>query len=291
MSNQKIDVKKYKGYKKEYDDLQISYYQNKYAIKDAKKRELEDLKFQYKIDKASIRSPLKAEKVRIKIEKKKIHRQMNEAPRRKLLEEIGNATSHGVGALFGIAALILMLLKANTPLSYTAAAIYGSCIFLQMLFSCLYHSFRGGTKVKRIFRRFDYTSIYLAIGGTLTPTYLIYMINNMWGFWYGISFFAVQWVLIATGITFVAIFGPGRIRPLHYTLYFTIGWSALMFLPFWANDNIPLLIWILSGGVVYTLGMIPFAAMKHRPGAHFIWHIVCLLGTVCMWIGIYLYLF
>ncbi|MBQ4255237.1 MAG: hemolysin III family protein, partial [Bacilli bacterium] len=191
----------------------------------------------------------------------------------------------------GITFLVLMILKSHDAWSLAAAIIYGSCFFLQMLFSCLYHSFRGGTTVKRIFRRFDYSSIYLAIGGTFAPLYLIYMAEKMWGFNWGISLFAIQWAIIITGITFVGVFGPGRLRPLHFTLYFAVGWSAIMFLPAWFTQDLPLLFWILGGGIVYTLGMIPFSLLKGKNVAHFIWHIVVLTGSVLMGVGLYLYVF
>ena len=168
------------------------YRKDRYAIIDNKRDELESLHDEYKIAKLEIEEPLKAEKYRIKVEAKKEHRRLNEAPTRRTLEEIGNAVSHGVGALVGITFLVLMILKSHDAWSLAAAIIYGSCFFLQMLFSCLYHSFRGGTKVKRIFRRFDYSSIYLAIGGTFAPLYLIYMVEKMWGFNWGISLFAIQ---------------------------------------------------------------------------------------------------
>ena len=103
-----------------------------------------------------------------------------------------------------------------------------------------------------------------------------------------IGFFAAQWAIIATGITFVGVFGPGRLRPLHFTLYFAVGWSALMFLPTWFQNDLPLLFWILGGGIVYTLGMIPFAALKGKNVAHFIWHLVVLIGSILMGIGLYL---
>ena len=287
----KIDKKQYKSLKKEYGELKAKYRKDRYAIIDNKRDELESLHDEYKIAKLEIEEPLKAEKYRIKVEAKKEHRRLNEAPTRRTLEEIGNAVSHGVGALVGITFLVLMILKSHDAWSLAAAIIYGSCFFLQMLFSCLYHSFRGGTKVKRIFRRFDYSSIYLAIGGTFAPLYLIYMVEKMWGFNWGISLFAIQWAIIVTGITFVGVFGPGRLRPLHFTLYFAVGWSAIMFLPTWFTQDLPLLFWILGGGIVYTLGMIPFSLLKGKNVAHFIWHIVVLTGSVLMGVGLYLYVF
>lgn len=291
MDKNKAEKETYDELQKQYDDLRAQYLKDKYAIIDAKKQELEDLRDAYNINRLAIEKPLKAEKYRLKVERKKRNRALNEPPKRRLLEEIGNSVSHGVGALIGIACLVLMILKATDALSLTAAIVYGVCFTFQMLFSSLYHSFRGGSTVKRIFRRFDYCSIYLAIGGTFAPLYLIYMVQHMWGLTAGLVFFAIQWAFIALGITFVGVFGPGRFRWLHFTLYFVIGWSAIMFIPFWIKDSLPLFLWIISGGITYTLGMIPFAALKHKPVAHFIWHIFVLAGSILMWVGIYLFVF
>ena len=135
MDELKEEKKSYKELEKRYDDLYVQYIKDRYAIIDAKKAELEDLKDEYEYNRLMLEKPLKAEKYRLKALKRKEHRLLNEAPRRGLLEEIGNSVSHGVGALFGIAALVLMILKADSPLSLMAAIIYGSCIFFQMLFS------------------------------------------------------------------------------------------------------------------------------------------------------------
>ena len=291
MDEIKETKKSYKELEKRYDDLYAQYIKDRYAIIDAKKAELEDLKDEYEYNRLMLEKPLKAEKYRLKALKRKEHRRLNEGPKRGLLEEIGNSISHGVGALFGIAALVLMILKADSPLSLMAAIIYGSCIFFQMLFSCLYHSFRAGSAVKRIFRRFDYSSIYLEIGGTFAPLFLLYMPEKMWGLTWGLTLFSIQWALIILGITFVGVFGPGRIRWLHFTLYFCIGWSAIMFLPTWFSKDFPLFCYILGAGVVYTVGMIPFAALKKKPVAHFMFHLIVLIASVLMWVGIYLYVF
>ena len=283
--------KKIRDLRQKKRELRREYHESRSQMKTQNRFALEDLHDEYRVQKAMVSDPLKAEKKIASVEKKKENRRKNEPPRRALLEEIGNSVSHGVGALVAIAFLVLMILKAHNALSLTAAIVYGSCFFLQMLFSCLYHSFRGGSKVKAIFRRFDYSSIYLQIGGTFAPLYLIYMVEHIWGLAAGLSFFAIQWSLIALGITFVGVFGPGRIRWLHFTLYFVIGWSGLMFLPFWAQDNLPLLFWILGGGIVYTVGMIPFAALKKKKVAHFIWHLVVLTASILMATGIYLCVF
>ena len=97
-----------------------------------------------------------------------------EPPRRSVLEEVGNAVTHGIGALAGIAGLVLLLVKSDTGIKAISSVIYGTCLILMFLMSCLYHSFRWGSGVKRLWRRFDYIGIYLLIGGTFTPLWLLY---------------------------------------------------------------------------------------------------------------------
>ena len=216
-------------------------------------------------------------------QRKEYLRGLSNPPKRPVLEEIGNAVTHGIGAILAIVALVLMLKKSNTGLAITASIVYGLSMFIMMLMSCLYHSFKSGSKVKRIWRRFDYSSIYLLIGGTFAPLYLVY-----WGDILGIVLFIIQWCFIVLGITLVCVFGPGRFKWIHYTMYFVIGWSGLVFIPDWIKNNLELLWMILGGGVVYTLGMIPFAK-KSIKSAHFIWHFFVLAGAIVQFLGILLF--
>lgn len=205
-------------------------------------------------------------------------------PKRPILEEIGNSITHGLGSIFAIVAFVLMFLVADTTLERISAIVYSSGMFIMFTASCLYHSFAYGSAVKRLFHRFDYSAIYVLIGATFVPVLLCYFGNT-----FGFVFLIIQWLIIATGITFVGIFGPKRLSKLHIPLYVVLGWSALMLLPGMMAGNRPLAMWILAGGVVYTLGIIPFA-MKARV-SHFIWHFFVLAGAVVQWIGIYFYLF
>lgn len=224
-------------------------------------------------------------KLQQKQERKEKIYNLNEPPKLSALEEVGNAVTHGIGAGLAIAGMVLLLVKSDTGLKVMAALFYGISLFLMMLMSCLYHSFKSGLTVKRVFRRFDYSSIYLLIGGTFAPFYLVYLGNV-----FGIVMFCIQWALIVAGITIICVFGPGKWRPLHYTLYFAIGWSGLMFLPlWWYRGELGLLWMILIGGVIYTVGMIPF--VKHGKASHFIWHWFVLAGAILHWFGIYLFVY
>ena len=217
-------------------------------------------------------------------DKKKEAAARNESPKRSILEEVGNAVTHGVGALFSIAGLILLLLRSDTGLKVFCSVVYGTCLILMFLMSCLYHSFKWGSGVKRLWRRFDYISIYLLIGGTFTPLWLL-----LWGGGWGTGLCIAQWAVLITGIVLIAVFGPGRPKALHTAMYIVMGWCGLVFLPRLARENLPLLISILAGGVIYTVGIIPFA--RKARGAHFIWHFFVFFGALVHFLGILLFLY
>ena len=215
-----------------------------------------------------------------RLERRELARIKNEPPRLTLGEEVFNTVSHGLGAGLAVAGLVLLLMRSKTAMEILASCFYGISMVVMMLASSIYHGMPTGSKVKRICRRFDYTSIYLLIGGTFAPLLLMYLGGTV-----GLLLFCIQWGIILCGVTLVFVFGPGRWRPLHFSLYFLLGWSGVMFVPlFWQNT--PALLWfILAGGLLYTLGMIPFAQKKKWN--HCIWHVFVLAAAVLQWIGIY----
>ncbi len=205
-------------------------------------------------------------------------------PKRPLLEEIGNSVTHGLGSIFAIVALILMIIASDTPVMRTSAIIYFVGMFVMFTVSCLYHALPYGSTVKRLFRRFDYSSIYLLIGATFAPILLCFF-----GDTFGIVFFIIQWAIIVLGITLIGVYGPAKLRYIHIPLYVVLGWSALMLLPRMIAGNFPLAMWILAGGIIYSVGIIPYA-IKWK-SSHFVWHFFVLAGAVAQWIGTYIYLF
>ena len=269
--------------------------EQKKALKAQEKKErleLEEAYMQDRLVEKEIYNDINAAKRQAYIEEMKPiweeRKRKNEAPHLSILEEIGNAVSHGVGAILTVVALILLLMKSDTNLKIIASIVYCTAMFFMFFNSCLYHSWRWGSTVKRIWRRFDYSAIYLLIGGTFAPLFLIFL--EQYNSTLAITLFILQWVVIIFGITMNGVFGPGRIKVLNYIIYFAVGWSGIVFIPFFINYNITLLIYILVGGIVYTLGMIPFAFKKIKV-THFIFHLVILIACVIQFSGIFICLY
>lgn len=207
---------------------------------------------------------------------------MTKSRTQSLGEEIGNAITHGVGGLFGIAATVMMLLKSDTTIEYVASSIFGVCMIILYTMSCLYHAFKHDTKVKQLFRIFDHLSIFLLIGGTYAPVLLIGFLDPI-----GISIFAFQWIMIAIGVCVKLFIKPKR-AILHTIICVLIGWSGLVITPQIYQMSVPLFWFILAGGLAYTIGIAFFASRFKY--SHFVWHFFVLFGTILHFVGIYLYL-
>lgn len=205
-------------------------------------------------------------------------------PKRSRGEEIANAVSHGIGALLSAFAFALMLSHAVSVAERVGAIVYFSGLFLMFSSSCLYHAFRHGGALKRLFRRFDYASVYVLIGATFCPI----LLNLAGGEDRGV-FLALQWGVIILGVTFVFALGPARFVAAHVSLYLLLGWSALLIIPFLRVAGDGFLAFTLIGGVIYTLGVIPCAVDKRA--THFVWHLFVLAGAAVQCVGVIKYIY
>ena len=200
-------------------------------------------------------------------------------------EEIANAISHGIGAIFGIVALILFLMAANTWQEYVAGSIFGFAIFFLFISSTLYHSFPASLEVKRLFKRFDHIAIYVLIGASFAPLLLLVASQP-----FGLIFFIVQWIIILIGIIFKAIF-IDRLQVLHVVMFLLLGWSALFIMGEFARLETTALILTVAGGITYSLGVIFYASSRKFPYAHFVWHLFVLGGVILHFIANYGFIF
>ena len=208
-------------------------------------------------------------------------------------EEIANAVSHGLMAIFGIVALILLLLKSDTGIKITASIIFGFGMINLYTMSTLYHALFHKT-AKSVFQRFDHLSIYILIGGTFAPQLLLLPalqvpLFGIDGLGLGPVLFIVQWILIAIGVIFKSVWIK-KFAKLHLFIYLAMGWSGLIFInQLLAFD--PRAFWlVLAGGIAYSIG-VAFYVFPKIKYFHFVWHIFTSIGTILHFIAIYAFLY
>lgn len=198
-------------------------------------------------------------------------------------EEIANAISHGLGGLLGIAGLVLMLIKSNSGLEIFSSIVFGFGMILLYTMSALYHSFKNGSTVKAVFKRMDHISIYVLIGSTFAPIFIL-VVDKPLGWFLLIG----QWVIITLGIVFKAV-KIYKFQIMHLFLFLLLGWSGLTLMhPLYEVSHAAFYL-ILSGGIAYSIGVIFYAIFKFK-FAHFIWHIFVFIGTLLHFFAIYLFL-
>src|SRR5690606_14555543 len=89
--------------------------------------------------------------------------------------EVLNAVTHGIGVLLSVAGLVLLLMKGSqsgSKVEFASYIVYGTSLILLYLCSTLYHSL-SFTRVRRLFKILDHSSIYVLIAGTYTPYCLV----------------------------------------------------------------------------------------------------------------------
>lgn len=204
-----------------------------------------------------------------------------------LAEEVANSISHGIGLVFGIVGLVLLLVKAiETHASSTAIisySVYGGSMILLFLASTLYHAIPHAD-AKRWLKLFDHCAIYLLIAGTYTPFLLVGLDSPL-----AKGLMIVIWGLALAGILFKLTIGH-RFKVLSLMTYLLMGWLSLVVIYQMVMKLAPGSVTLLAaGGVVYSLGVI-FYVNKRIPYNHAIWHGFVLGGSACHFFGIYLYI-
>ncbi|AST70772.1 hemolysin III family protein [Kosakonia cowanii] len=203
-----------------------------------------------------------------------------------LAEEIANSISHGIGLVFGIVGLVLLLgqavdAHANT-LAITSYALYGGSMILLFLASTLYHAIPH-PRAKIWLKKFDHCAIYLLIAGTYTPFLLVGLDSPL-----ARGLMVVIWGLALLGILFKLTIAH-RFKVLSLVTYLAMGWLSLVVIYQLATRLSPGGVTLLAvGGLIYSLGVI-FYVCKRIPYNHAIWHGFVLGGSVCHFLAIYLY--
>ncbi len=199
----------------------------------------------------------------------------------KTSELIANAVSHGLGFFLATFALVFLLVNAEGAGELFGILVFGISLILLYLNSTLYHSFPMKLgKVRRIFRRFDHAAIYLLIAGTYTPFVWILVPNTK-----GYALLVGLWLIAIVGIV-AKVLWIERFRIMHVVMFLAMGWSVmLIWEDVYAVITAESLVFLLAGGVSYTLG-VAFYATRFA-FSHFVWHLFVLGGSLLHFFSIY----
>jgi hemolysin III len=197
-----------------------------------------------------------------------------------------NSVTHLLGAMaaaVGMVVLVVLAAKQGDAWKLVSFSIYGASLLLLYLFSTLYHSTRG--RAKPILAKLDHAAIYLLIAGSYTPFTLV-TLRGAWGW----SLFGMIWGLAVLGIVVDSLHKKNVSRILPVIIYIVMGWLVLIaFKPL--SDALPYagVLWLVAGGLFYTLGIFFYALDKKLRHAHGIWHLFVLAGSISHYLAVVFY--
>ena len=198
------------------------------------------------------------------------------------LEEKLNVVSHAVGLVLAVIGTVLLLVKSvalNNYLAVIGSLVFGLSMITLYAASTVYH--QSSSSKRAYLRVFDHASIYFLIAGTYTPFTLISLHGEV-----GWVLFGVTWSMAISGMI-LKIFYTGRYNVISTIMYVVMGWSVVFAIsPLIDSIGLTGFVWLLAGGVVYSLGAVFYLFDKIR-FMHALFHLFVLIGTICHFISVY----
>ena len=196
-------------------------------------------------------------------------------------EEIFNMVSHIVGGALGIVAVVLCVIMAavhNNVYGIVGGAIYGFTMILLYTMSSIYHGLKPDKMAKKVFQIFDHCSIFLLIAGTYTPITLSSIMRvSAWDAWW---MFGIIWGAAVFGIVLNSI-DLKSTRKISLIAYLLMGWCIVakfgVLVKAMSSGGI---LFLVLGGVAYSVGVIFYVLGKKKKYFHSIFHLFILLGSL-----------
>jgi len=200
-------------------------------------------------------------------------------------EEKLNIITHALGVVLSIVALVLLVVyaaKTGTVWHVVSFSIFGSSLILLYSASTIYHSSKN-PKWREKLNIIDHSAIYVLIAGTYTPFCLVTLNGTI-----GWVIFGISWGIALVGIV-LKLFFTGKYERASTIAYVLMGW-IIIFAIKPLVENLPQngLIWLLMGGLFYTIGAVLYS-IKSLKYNHAIFHVFVLLGSFSHFMAIFFY--
>lgn len=205
-------------------------------------------------------------------------------------EEIFNMVSHIAGGALGIAALVLCVVFAairHNTYGVVGSSIYGFTLVLLYTMSSLYHGISPKLTAKKVFQVIDHCSIFMLIAGTYTP--ICFCIIQRLSPALGWTVFGIIWGMAALGIVLNSI-DLKQFEKFSMICYLGMGWCIIVS----AKNLLTVLgvggiVFLVAGGVAYTVGAVFFVIGKNKKYAHSVFHLFVVLGSLLHFLCIFFF--
>jgi len=198
--------------------------------------------------------------------------------RRALLADVA---VHALGLALGAAGVVAMLwvaVRSAGDGQLVPVTVYLAGLLAMLVFSAIYNVWRSCRR-RDWLRRLDHAAIFLMIAGTYTP--LVLRLPSGWA----LGLTTGVWTAALAGV-FAKLFQPRRVEALSVALYLALGWVGVIAAePLLASLDPATLILLLTGGVVYSVGVI-FHLATRWPYARALWHSFVVVAAAIHYVAI-----
>ncbi len=204
-------------------------------------------------------------------------------------EELLNMITHIVGGVLGMVALLMCVIRSalkGDAWGITASVIYGLSLIALYTVSSVYHGVRPSLG-KKVMQIIDHCTIYFLIAGSYTVVVLSGLRpvhpEIAWGL------FGFVWALTVLAVVLTAI-DLKKYNGFSMACYVGMGWCVL---PFWRQTvealTLPGFLFLLAGGIAYTIGAVLYGLGKTRKWMHGVFHIFVVVGSILQFFAVWLY--
>ncbi|MBE5932360.1 MAG: hemolysin III family protein [Lachnospiraceae bacterium] len=214
----------------------------------------------------------------------------------KRLKDPGSAITHFIAMMMATFAATPLLIKALSKGKDSAICCFIFIISMILLYgaSTIYHAFDKGERINKILKKLDHAMIFVLIAGSYTPICLLIIGGKT-----GISLLTIVWVVGILGIIFKLCWVTCP-KWLSSVMYIAMGWlCVLAFSPIVNSMTKEAFLWLVVGGVIYTVGGVLYAIKtpkvkafneRHKYfGTHEIFHLFVMAGSLCHFVLVYNY--
>lgn len=193
---------------------------------------------------------------------------------------------HAGGAPLTLAAGIVLVVLSPTTATRIGSAVFVGSALLLFAVSGIYHRGTWSPRTWRFLRRFDHANIFLLIAGSYTPFTLLLLHGAD-----RVVLLSVVWAGALLGVLF-RVFWNDAPRWLYTPIYVALGWAAVFYFgDFAANAGTAVLVLMVLGGALYTLGGVVYGFRRPDPfprwfGFHEVFHSLTVAGFASHYVGV-----
>ena len=202
-------------------------------------------------------------------------------------EEIMNSITHLVGLFFAIGTLVFFVifqsLNQKSFLFTLPFYIYSLIMMMVFFVSSFYHSSKFESKRRAISRIIDHCDIYAFVAATYLPICVHGIANQS----VAIAIMVIEVILAIAGIVLNVVPNNSKtIKIITYLIYLIDGWILIIFYPFNIGLSFNVFLFVLLGGIIYSLGAITYAIGGKKKWFHSVFHIFVVLAAMMQFVGI-----